>query len=34
VHAAGDVEETRELGEPVAVRLRRDLGELVAEIVR
>jgi hypothetical protein len=34
VHAAGDVEETRELGEPIAVRLRRDLGELVAQIVR
>ena len=34
VHAAGDVEEPGELGEPVAVRIRRDLRELVAEILR
>jgi hypothetical protein len=34
VDAAGDVEEARELGEPVAVGLRRDLRELVAEVLR
>ena len=34
VDAAGDVEEPRELGETVAVRLRRDRGELVAQILR
>ena len=32
--AAGDVEETRELGEPIAIRLRCDRGELIAEILR
>jgi len=34
VDAACDVEEAGELGEAVAVRFRRDLGELLAEIVR
>ncbi len=34
VDAPGDVEEPRQLGEPVAVGLRRDRGELVAEILR
>ena len=34
MHAAGDVEEPGELGEPVAVRIRRDLRELVAQILR
>src|SRR5438132_4890454 len=34
VDAARDVEEPGELGEAVAVRLRRDRGELFAQIVR
>jgi hypothetical protein len=34
VHAAGDVKESRELGETIAIRIRRDLGELVAQLVR
>jgi len=34
VDAAGDVEEARQLREPVAVRLGRDRGELVPEILR
>ena len=34
VHAARDVEEPRELGEPVAVRVGRDRRELVAEVLR
>jgi hypothetical protein len=34
VHAAGNVEEARELGETVAIRIRRDLGELVAQLLR
>jgi hypothetical protein len=34
VHAACDVEEARELGETIAIRIRRDLRELVAQLVR
>jgi hypothetical protein len=34
VDAAGDVEQSGELGEAVAVRIGRDLGELVAQLVR
>src|SRR5436190_15274049 len=34
VHAAGRVEQARELSEPVAIAARRDRGELVPEIVR
>ena len=34
VGAAGDVEEAGELGEPVALPLGRDRGELLAEVVR
>ena len=34
VKAAGGVEERRQLGEPVAVAVRRDRGELVAEVLR
>ena len=34
VHAAGRVEQARELSEPVAIAARRDRGELVPEILR
>ena len=34
MHAAGDVEQPRELGETIAVGIRGDLGELVAQVVR
>src|SRR3979411_722698 len=34
VAADGDVEEARELGETIAIRIRRDLCELVAQLVR
>ena len=34
VDAAGDVEEPRQLCQAVAVRLRRNRGELVAKVVR
>jgi hypothetical protein len=34
VHAAGEVEEPRELGQPVALVARCDRRELVAEILR
>ena len=34
MHAAGDVEEPGELGEAIAVRIRRDLRELVAQLLR
>ena len=34
VHAPGDMEEPRELGEPVAVRIRCDLRQLVAQLLR
>ena len=34
VHASGDVEEPRELGKAIAIRVRRDLRELVAQLFR
>jgi hypothetical protein len=34
VHAAGDVEQSGELGEAIAVRIGRDLRKLVAQLLR
>jgi hypothetical protein len=34
VHAAGDVEQSGELGEAIAVRIGRDLGKLVPQLFR
>jgi hypothetical protein len=34
VHASGNVEQSGELGEAIAIRIRRDLRELIAQIFR
>jgi hypothetical protein len=34
VHAARNMKQTRELGETIAIRIRRDLGQLVPQLLR